>query len=59
MSAAAITGTGLRARLVVDRGSFQLDIALAVGFADHPSFSRAFARYMGMTPSDYRRIGPL
>lgn len=36
-----------------------LDIALAVGFADHPSFSRAFARHMGMTPSEYRRLGPL
>lgn len=36
-----------------------LDIALAIGFADHPSFSRAFARYMGLTPSEYRRLGPL
>jgi AraC-like DNA-binding protein len=36
-----------------------LDIALAIGFADHPSFSRAFARHMGMTPSEYRRLGPL
>ncbi len=36
-----------------------LDIALSVGFADHPSFSRAFARHMGMTPSEYRKLGPL
>jgi AraC-like DNA-binding protein len=36
-----------------------VDVASAVGFADHPSFSRAFARYMGMTPSEYRRLGPL
>lgn len=36
-----------------------LDIALSVGFADHPSFSRAFARHMGMTPSDYQALGPL
>lgn len=36
-----------------------LDIALAIGFADHPSFSRAFARHMGLTPSEYRRLGPL
>ncbi len=36
-----------------------LDIALAIGFADHPSFSRAFARYIGLTPSDYRKLGPL
>ncbi len=36
-----------------------LQIAQSVGFADHPSFSRAFARHMGMTPSEYRRLGPL
>jgi len=36
-----------------------LDIALSVGFADHPSFSRAFARHMGMTPSEYQKLGPL
>lgn len=34
-----------------------LDIALSIGFSDHPSFSRAFARYMGMTPSEYQRLG--
>ncbi|TPV93693.1 MAG: helix-turn-helix domain-containing protein [Myxococcales bacterium FL481] len=32
-----------------------VDIAMSVGFADHPSFSRAFARQMGMTPSEYQR----
>lgn len=32
------------------------DIALNVGFADHPSFSRSFTRTMGMTPVAYRRI---
>lgn len=36
-----------------------LEVALSVGFADHPSFSRAFARYMGMTPSEYQKLGPL
>lgn len=36
-----------------------VDIAMAVGFSDHPSFSRAFARHMGMTPSQYRALGPL
>lgn len=35
-----------------------LEIATAVGFADHPSFSRAFARHMGLTPSEYRRAQP-
>ncbi|MEX1368814.1 MAG: AraC family transcriptional regulator [Nannocystaceae bacterium] len=36
-----------------------VDIAVAVGFADHPSFSRAFARHMGMTPSQCRALGPV
>jgi len=36
-----------------------LEIALGAGFADHPSFSRAFARHMGMTPSQYQALGPL
>lgn len=47
------------ARLLRAKDDPILEIALAVGFADHPSFSRAFARYMGMTPSQYRRLGPL
>jgi AraC-like DNA-binding protein len=34
-------------------------IAHASGFADHPSFSRAFARHMGMTPREYQKLGPL
>ncbi len=34
-----------------------LEIARSVGFADHPSFSRAFARHMGMTPSEWQRLG--
>jgi AraC-like DNA-binding protein len=34
-----------------------LEVARSVGFADHPSFSRAFARHMGMTPSEYQRLG--
>ncbi|PRQ05083.1 AraC family transcriptional regulator [Enhygromyxa salina] len=36
-----------------------LEVALSVGFADHPSFSRAFARHMGMTPSEYQKLGPI
>jgi AraC-like DNA-binding protein len=47
------------ARLLRSSETPILDVAVAVGFADHPSFSRAFARYMGMTPSEYRRLGPL
>lgn len=33
-----------------------LEVARSVGFADHPSFSRAFARHMGMTPSEWQRL---
>lgn len=47
------------ARMLRRRGDPIVDIATAVGFADHPSFSRAFARHMGMTPSQYRALGPL
>ncbi len=34
-----------------------LEVALSVGFADHAAFSRAFASQMGITPSNYRRLG--
>jgi AraC-like DNA-binding protein len=47
------------ARLLRRRDDPIVDIAVAVGFADHPSFSRAFARQMGLTPSQYRALGPL
>lgn len=47
------------ARMLRRRPDPIVDIATAVGFADHPSFSRAFARHMGMTPSQYRALGPL
>jgi AraC-like DNA-binding protein len=47
------------ARLLRRSHASILEIALRVGFADHPSFSRAFARHMGMTPSEYQKLGPL
>lgn len=47
------------ARLLRHSQASILEIALKVGFADHPSFSRAFARHMGMTPSQYQSLGPL
>ncbi len=47
------------ARLLRTSAKPILEIAVQIGFADHPSFSRAFARHMGMTPSEYRRMGPI
>jgi AraC-like DNA-binding protein len=47
------------ARLLRQSQASILEIALRVGFADHPSFSRAFARHMGMTPTQYQSLGPL
>lgn len=46
------------ARKLRQRHASILEVALSVGFADHPSFSRAFARHMGMTPSQYQALGP-
>ncbi len=46
------------ARKLRQRKASILEVALSVGFADHPSFSRAFARHMGMTPSQYQALGP-
>lgn len=46
------------ARKLRQRRASILEVALSVGFADHPSFSRAFARHMGMTPSQYQALGP-
>jgi AraC-like DNA-binding protein len=34
-----------------------LEVALSVGFADHAAFSRAFASQMGITPTNFRRLG--
>ncbi len=45
------------ARKLRQRHASILEVALSVGFADHPSFSRAFARHMGMTPSQYQALG--
>ncbi len=33
-----------------------VEVARGVGFADHPSFTRAFTRHMGMTPSQYQAV---
>ena len=46
-----------RAALRVAVGSDPfLEIALAVGFRSHETFTRAFQRHFGMTPTTYRRV---
>ena len=42
-------------QLLVEYGQSVTHIALAVGFAETSSFSAAFRRATGVTPSDYRR----
>lgn len=34
-------------------------VAAECGFADHSAFSRAFKRHVGVTPSQYQRLGPV
>jgi AraC-like DNA-binding protein len=34
-----------------------LEIALSLGYTDHPSFTRAFVNWMGCTPSEFRSAG--
>ncbi|HEX8644644.1 MAG TPA: helix-turn-helix domain-containing protein [Allosphingosinicella sp.] len=54
-------------RLRLERAAWRLQlhsdsvlaIALDCGFADHETFSRAFRRRWGLSPSDYRRLGRL
>jgi AraC family transcriptional regulator len=41
-------------RVAISSDSF-LDIALSVGFHSHETFTRAFKRHFGMTPTTYRR----
>jgi AraC family transcriptional regulator len=42
-------------RVAVESSSF-LDIALAVGFRNHETFTRAFKRQFGVTPTAYRQL---
>jgi AraC-like DNA-binding protein len=39
---------------LADRGIAGAEIAYLLGFADQSSFNRAFKRWTGQTPSDYR-----
>lgn len=44
------------ARDLCDRSSVIASTAMEYGFDSHDAFTRAFKRYMGVTPSDYRKI---
>ena len=45
-----------RARQLLETTQDKLDvIAACVGFTDGMTFSRAFKRWIGVTPSDYRQ----
>ena len=43
-------------RMLADRGSSQVDIALALGFCDQAHFANFFRRRCGMTPGTYRKL---
>ena len=43
-----------KARRMLDQGGAVADVAAACGYSDNSSFTRAFKRIFGETPSDYR-----
>lgn len=44
--------------LLADESTSVMRIATRCGFNSHESLTRAFKRYYGISPSDYRRLGP-
>jgi AraC-like DNA-binding protein len=44
--------------LMVDSDSSLTNIALATGFSDQAHFSNRFRRLVGMTPTQWRKLGP-
>ena len=62
-----LKGQGLSYKLIIDQACFQqtqeylrdpdlrlADIAQQMGYFDQANFNRAFRRWAGMTPSEYR-----
>ncbi len=46
----------IAARLLKDHGHKLIDIAFDLGYADAASFTRAFRRWTGVTPSEFRQL---
>ena len=43
--------------LLMESDASVLEIALSLGYEDHANFTRAFIRWTGCTPTDFRRAG--
>jgi AraC-like DNA-binding protein len=44
------------ARKLLRAGQPIIEVALEAGFADQAHFTKAFVRFMGMTPGQFRRV---
>ena len=46
----------IAARMLEEAGKKVIDIALDLGYSDQANFTRAFRRWAGVPPSEYRRL---
>ncbi len=45
-----------KAKKLLEKGSYPVDVALQTGFSDQSHFSNFFKKYIGLTPMQYRSI---